>query len=619
MQRLQSACRRQTLLMAGLLPGLLFAASWANAQERFADLVGPVKVAPVANTKASGKPYEIPYIIWGGDVATFRANGGLATQASSIYGKLGLKVKLVPGDNFVEQVRRYMSGQSPFLRGEMQMIGLASEVIGGDPRTKPVVFLQLTWSAGDHMVGRGGVKNLNDLKGKKIALQKNGPHVGMVDEILRQTKLTWKDVSIVWADDLTGAKGPAELFRKDPSIDCCMVISPDMAGLTGGLDSKGSGAEGTVKDAHVVISTATMSRSIADVYACRKDFYDEHKDWVEKFTAGYFKASEEIVRLKKEYNDGQGKSDDYMNVLKLTQQIYGKETIPTLEADAHGLIADCTYVGLPGNKSFFTDKGNLVGFDKKQEAALNLAVDEGYAKVRTGFFPPNLDYDGLVKLGGLTSVEMASTGGKFGEGVDLFPGDADDDTTIYSFSINFEPNQTDFSAEAYGSEFQRAIQAASTFGNAVIAIRGHADPTKTLVDLIRAGMEKGTIKRTGSSGNYTYILNGKTLDLTKTAEIVKLIDDGGFVSGSTNPRETMQAALNLSRVRAEAVRDAMLEYAQKNDFRIDATQIQPVGVGVREPLRPKPTNIQEAKDNMRVEFRLVKVPAEVIKQGDFDF
>jgi outer membrane protein OmpA-like peptidoglycan-associated protein len=81
----------------------------------------------------------------------------------------------------------------------------------------------------------------------------------------------------------------------------------------------------------------------------------------------------------------------------------------------------------------------------------------------------------------------------------------------------------------------------------------------------------------------------------------------------------MQAALNLSRARAEAVRDAIVAYAAANGFKLDKSQIQPVGVGVAEPLVAKPSNIDEAKQNMRVEFRLIKVPAEVIKSGDFNF
>jgi hypothetical protein len=44
-----------------------------------------------------------------------------------------------------------------------------------------------------------------------------------------------------------------------------------------------------------------------------------------------------------------------------------------------------------------------------------------------------------------------------------------------------------------------------------------------------------------------------------------------------------------------------------------------VGVGVREPFIAKPANMDEARKNMRVEFRVVRVPAEAVTQSDFDF
>ena len=42
------------------------------------------------------------------------------------------------------------------------------------------------------MVGRSTIKDyLKDLKGKTIVLQEGGPHVGMLDDILRDAKLKW--------------------------------------------------------------------------------------------------------------------------------------------------------------------------------------------------------------------------------------------------------------------------------------------------------------------------------------------------------------------------------------------------------------------------------------------
>jgi outer membrane protein OmpA-like peptidoglycan-associated protein len=128
------------------------------------------------------------------------------------------------------------------------------------------------------------------------------------------------------------------------------------------------------------------------------------------------------------------------------------------------------------------------------------------------------------------------------------------------------------------------------------------------------------LKRSGSKGNYRYSLNGKALDLNATDAVSNAVQSGAFDGHPDHkPREIMQAALNLSRKRAEAVRNSILEYAKTKKITIDASQIQPVGVGIREPFIAKPNNMDDARQNMRVEFRLLKVSAEVSNTSDFDF
>ncbi|MEM7391189.1 MAG: ABC transporter substrate-binding protein [Verrucomicrobiota bacterium] len=599
---------------------LFFTALSAVGQEQFKTLVGNVPVGAVKQTS----PLSVPYITWGGDMATFYANGGLKTKPGSIFAKQGLNLELTAGDDFVQQVRNYVSGKTPFLRGTFRMIGMASEVIGSDPRTKGVVVAQMTWSAGDHCVSREKIKTVKDLKGSTVVLQKGGPHVGLLDDILKTAQLSWDDITVIWADDLTGTpKSPAELFRKNPKIDACFVITPDMIGLTGGLTETGSGAEGTVKGGRVLVSTAELSRSIADVYVCRKDFYDANRDLVTQFVAGYLKGCEEVIDLKKQY-EAKG-SQAYMDLLKLTQSIYGKDVIPTLEEDAHGLLSDCTFVGYPGNVAFFTKENNLHGFDALQKAALDLATSRNYAGVRAGLTPSGLDWNGSAFKGYLEKTE-ANKGERFrAEAVleeieDLSAGGGLDERTIYSFTIGFKPNQTDFSAEQYGPEFQKVVELGDKYGNAVIAVRGHADPTKTLIEMIKAGIKKGVMKRSGSSGNYRYTVNGRPVDLQSASAVGKLIESGSFDGVSEHrPRETMQAALNLSRKRAEAVRKSIIGYAKTKSLEIDQSQIQPLGVGIREPFIPKPRSMAEAEQNMRVEFRLLRVTAEVATESDFDF
>ncbi len=612
--------KRLWSLLACLAALSALCADATPAGESFRALVGPVTIGPVTQTE----PVSVPFITWGGDMATFYANGGLNTQPGSIFAKQDLNLKLVPGDDFIQQVRNYLEGKTPFLRGTFRMIGMASEAIGSDPRTKGVVIMQMTWSAGDHMVARKEVRQIKDLAGKSVVLQRGGPHVGMLDDILKTAGLKWSDINVIWADDLSGTpNSPAEMFRAKPAIDACFVITPDMIGLCGGLQNTGTGAEGTVKGARVLVSTAELSRSIADVYVCRKDFFDSHREMITRFVAGYFKACEEVIDLKNDY-ESKG-SSKYMQLLQMAQDIYGKQVLPTLEEDAHGLLSDCTFVGYPGNVAFFTDKQNLHGFEAFQKSALDLAVNRAYASARYGLFPSGLDYDAPVFRNYLSKTEVQA-GERFrGEAVikeieELSAGGALDERTILSFTISFEPNQTEFSASQYGAEYQRVVQMADKFANAVVAVRGHSDPTKTLLDLVKAGIKKNILKQTGTSGNYRYFFKGRPLDLAATGQIIKLIEAGEFDGvAEHNPRQTMQAALNLSRRRAELVRDSIIDFAKQNSVQFDLSQVQAVGVGIREPFIAKPRNMDEARQNMLVEFRLIRVTAEATKRSDFDF
>lgn len=585
----------------------------------FQRLVGNVRPGPVRQMK----PLVVPFITWGGDMATFYANGGLATRPGSLFARQGLNLKLVPGDDFPAQVRDYVSGRSPFLRGTFRMIGMASEVIGSDPRTKGVVILQLTWSAGDHMVVRPGIRTVNDLKGRTVVLQQGGPHVGMFDDVLTSARLGWNDVKVIWAKELTGPGGAAERFRKDPNVAACFVISPDMIGLTGGLRSTGTGAEGTVLGSRVLVSTAELSRSIADVYVVRKDFYEQHKELVTKFVAGYMKASEEVLELKKKY-ERQG-SPAYMKLLQMSQDIFGKEVLPTLEEDAHGLLSDCTFVGYPGNVAFFRKKGNLTGFEAFEKSALRLATSQGYASVKAGLFPSGLNYDSPLFKGYLTKTRLTEGGERFQaeavrSEIQGLSARELDDRTILSFDIEFEPNQTDFSEHRYGVEFQRVVELSNKYGNAIVAVRGHSDPTKVLIETVKAGLRKGVLRRSGSGRHKRYSLMGRPLDLGDTPRLLQLIDQGSFDGVSQfRPREVAKAAQNLSFKRAAAVRRAIVRYTESKGFAIDSSQIQPVGVGIKEPVVPQPRSIEDARKNMRVEFLLMRVEAEVSPASDFDY
>ena len=588
------------------------------AGERFADQVGPV---PIGEVDASGV-IIIPAITWGGESAVLTANGGLKTTPDSVYGKMGRQFEIRKQDDPIQQTKDYLSGKTPFWRGTFRMAGIAAEKMGEDPRTRGVVVGQITWSAGDHIVATDKIRTISDMKDTIGCVQSNGPHIGLVDDVFQTAGISWDDVTIKWLPDLTASENsPSAQFSKD-ACDWATVISPDMLGLTGGLQNTGSGAEGTKKGAHVVVSTSELSRSIVDIYVVRADFKEKHPKIVDQFWAGVLKGSEIVTEWKNAYEKRGSK--EYMALLQTMQDVFGADVLPTLEEDAHGLISDCRFVGQPGNIAFFDDPKNANGFKAFSESSANLAVSRGFATARTLLLPPGFDYKALATTGALTMTQGKS-GDRFDaeavrKEVESFNKGALDERTVYSFSIPFEPNQLNFPIREIEADLKKAITTANKFGNAVFALRAHSDPSKTLMELVRAGVKKGILKRSGGPGNWRYTLNGRPLDIGSTNNVVRLIEAGAFdgVAGH-NPREVMQAALNLSRRRAESVLQSTIKYAEQEGLPLDKSQFQPIGVGIREPFIPKPRNYEEALQNMRVEFRLIRVDAEVKQTSDFDF
>ena len=69
----------------------------------------------------------------------------------------------------------------------------------------------------------------------------------------------------------------------------------------------------------------------------------------------------------------------------------------------------------------------------------------------------------------------------------------------------------------------------------------------------------------------------------------------------------------------EAMKEAIVNFAKSQGVTMDVSQIQPVGAGISDPVIPRPVNNEQAAENRRVEFRIVRVPAEALTAEDFDF
>jgi outer membrane protein OmpA-like peptidoglycan-associated protein len=525
---------------------------------------GSVKKSPIT---------RVPLITWGGDEGTILANGNSKTTgANSIFARKGLNLELFREDDFKKQVEAYLKGETPYLRGTFGMINMAAEVLSRDPRTKPVVIYQLTWSnGGDCLVVKEGIKTAGDLRGKTVVLQAYGPHVYYLSKILADAGLSVEDVKIKWVRDLTGTDNtPVEAFY-EADVDAAMMIIPDGLILTSN-GTVGTGAEGSVKGARILLSTKTANRIISDVYVVRADYLKAHRAEVEKFVHGLMIGAENLREI---YRDKSSRLGDFSQMIKASAEILldSAEAV----ADAEALYADCEYVGFRGNISFFADPNYPRNMDALTDQIQNAFIKIGLIRKKIPMTHAMLDYNnlraGLKDTSGVevprfdTSQVAAVVQRKQQQGT-LQEGE------LFSFEVYFQPNQNQFSADMYSDAFNRVIELASTYGGAIITVEGHSDP----LGYLRA-------KKRGSS---ELILSN-----------------------------IKQSAKNLSLSRANAVRASLIDFATGKGIMLDETQFAVVGHGImkprsgmcgRDPCPPKTE--QEWRNNMRVEFRIIQVEAE---------
>ncbi|MBN1905627.1 MAG: ABC transporter substrate-binding protein [Deltaproteobacteria bacterium] len=534
-------------------------------------LKGVINV-PIGNVKI-GEYTRIPLITWGGDQATILGNGNAReTAAKSIFSQEGLRLKLHREDDFKKQVESYMRGDTPYLRGTYGMINMASEVLSEDPRTRPIIVYQLTWSnGGDCLVVKPGIQTTKDLKGKTIAVQAYGPHVYYLSKILTDANLSINDVTIKWVRDLTGTDNtPMEAFYES-DIDAAMMIIPDGLILTSN-GTVGNESEGSVKGAKILLSTKTANRIISDVYAVRADYMESNSSEVTNFVHGLMMAEEELREI---YKNKESQIGNFTKMIKASAEILLDS--PEAVADAEALYTDCEYVGFSGNIKFFMDPNYPRNMDNLTAQIQSAFIKIGLISKKVSINKANLDFKnlqvGLKNTSGLEvprfdPTQVAAVVQQKQRQDSLREGE------LFSFEVYFQPNQNNFSADMYSDDFIRVINLASTYGGAIITIEGHSDPLGYL--------------KSKKSGETEIVL-----------------------------KNIIQSAKNLSLSRANSVKSSVIEFAKSKGIILDDTQFAVVGHGIMKPQNGMcgsdpcaPVTEQEWRNNMRVEFRIIQVEAE---------
>jgi ABC-type nitrate/sulfonate/bicarbonate transport system substrate-binding protein/outer membrane protein OmpA-like peptidoglycan-associated protein len=518
--------------------------------------------------ESGSKPLYV--ITWGGDVSLVH---GLQ---EGLFRAEGLDISLSLENDFARQVQAVLDGKTPYLRGTMGMINAAAEVFKA-AGTDLVVIVQLTWSSGgDTMTVRPSVRTPNDLKGKTIALQLYGPHMDYVANLLSNAGIRPSQATLRWLKELTlptyDTQGitvdPVSAFTVDDKIDAVMAISPDALKLTSG-GTVGSGAEGSVKGARMLLSTKTASRIIADVYAVRKDYFDANRAQVQKFVHAVLRSQEALTELLTNKSSQQAK---YRQLLtKSADLLLGA---PQATADIEGMLGDCEFVFHAGNVAFFTGVGTTRTLATLTQEIQPAFIDMGLMTNRVSLPSAGWDYNQLAT--GLKNTRQTAAPrfdpARAQQAVErqlsVEPGAWETEGTLFVIEIAFDPNQSVFAEDRYAKDYEKAVQITQTYGGALVVVEGHSDPLGIL-----QAQQKG--------------------------ERAEVLD------------QMRQVAKNLSLARANAVRGSFIQYARDHGITIDTSQFVAIGRGVEAPKFSPPRTKEEWAANRRVRFVIKQVEAEL--------
>ncbi len=509
-------------------------------------------------------------ITWGGDVSmVYGVQEGYFRQE-------GMDTRLSLENDFAKQVQAVLDGKTPYLRGTMGMINAAAEVFKA-AGTDLVVIVQLTWSTGgDTMTVRPSIRTPNDLKGKAIALQLYGPHMDYLANILNSAGIRPAQVTLRWLKELTlptydtqGTMVDAvSAFTVDDKIDAVMAISPDALKLTSN-GAVGTGAEGSVKGARVLLSTKTASRIIADVYAVRKDYFDTHRSDVQKFVHAVLRSQEALTELLSSKSSQQAKYSQLL--VKSADLLLGA---PQATADVESMLGDCEFVYHSGNVAFFTGVGTTRTLTTLTEEIQPAFIDMGLMTKRVSLQSAGWDYNqlaaGLKNTRAITTAKFDPTRAQQAVEKQLAvePGAWETEGTLFVIEIAFDPNQSVFAEDRYARDYEKALQIAQTYGGALVVIEGHSDPLGIL-----QAQQKG--------------------------ERTEVLD------------QMRQVAKNLSLARANSVRSSFIQYSRDQNIQIDPSQFLAIGRGVEAPKFNPPRTKDEWAANRRVRFVIKQVESEL--------
>ena len=337
------------------------------------------KLPPVKETSAyqplQARTVKFALNVWAGWAPIILQNNGPAAgKLWETPGKEPFKVELVLIDNPVSMRDAYAAGKVHVGWGTLDMVPLFMDEFRKDSRIFPRIFQQVDFSNGGDgiVIRRSAAKDpqnptMSDLRKKKVVLAQNSPSEYFLLNALINGGVQPGEVEFKYTEDAFQA---AAAFNADKSIAACVSWAPDIYTLA------------KIPENHMLVSTATANKLIADVWFARADFARDNPDICEGLVRGIFAG---MATLKTEAGRA--------GAARLMSTLYG---LP--EPDTLGMMGDAHSTNYAENRDFFMNSNNPANFERTWNTAYLLYRKMG--RVQTPVpFDQVMDFSILQKLG----------------------------------------------------------------------------------------------------------------------------------------------------------------------------------------------------------------------------
>ncbi|MBF0395698.1 MAG: OmpA family protein [Desulfobacterales bacterium] len=258
---------------------------------------------------------------WIGWRSILMANGGLDTKDGSIFNKLGLRVNIKNIDDNEIKLNALMSKSLDAMGSTINRYAFEFAKLKKANIPVKMIIITNTSDGGDGIIAQKGIKSIEDLAGKRVALARFTEAQCLLEWCLQNSSLSTSKIesirnNLIFTDD-AGKAGETFFAGK---ADAAATWQPFLTQATNSTDG------------HILVDTKTINNFILDGIIFREDFIKYNRSTVEKFIRGIIEATNALTSNPP--NDSDSKYSYLVDSFPMCANLK-KEEIEGMFPDAH--------------------------------------------------------------------------------------------------------------------------------------------------------------------------------------------------------------------------------------------------------------------------------------------